>query len=117
MARVLITVTPRMYRQAIALTIRRQRPGCDVRIAAPEETEGELATFRPHLLLHNDNDGLGLETVTNVLCRVTVLYSNGMDAQISLSGEISEARDMSSEELLRIVDRVTVLAGGATEPR
>ena len=87
-----------------------------MRIAAPEETEGELAAFRPHLLVHNDNDGLGPEKVTRVLCRVTVLYSNGMDAQISLSGEVSEARDMSTEDLLRIVDRATALAGGSRGP-
>lgn len=116
MVRVLITVTPRMYRQAIALTIRRQRPGCDVRIAAPEDTEGELVAFRPHLLVHNDTDGLEPETVTRVLCRVTVLYSDGMDAQISLSGEVSETRDMSSEDLLRIVDMASALAGGAKGP-
>ena len=108
MARVLITITPRMYRQAIALSIRRQRPDCDVRIAAPEETEGEIATFRPDLLVHNDNDGIGTET--RVLCRVTVLYSDGMDAHVSLNGEVSESYDMSTDDLLRIVDRVTALA-------
>jgi hypothetical protein len=36
MARVLISITPRMYRQAIALSIRRQRPGCGVKIAGAE---------------------------------------------------------------------------------
>jgi hypothetical protein len=39
---VLVTVTPRMYRQAIALSIQRQRPGLDVNRAtalAEQETE------------------------------------------------------------------------------
>jgi hypothetical protein len=34
--RALITVTPQMYRQAIALSIQRHRPGLEVRVAAPQ---------------------------------------------------------------------------------
>jgi hypothetical protein len=52
MIRVLVIITAQMYRQAIALSIRRQRPGADVRIAPPEGSTGELADFRPHLLVH-----------------------------------------------------------------
>jgi hypothetical protein len=112
MARVLITVTPLMYRQAIEFSIRRQRPGCDVRIAAPEDAEGELAAFRPHLLVHDDSDGLPVEAMAGVLCRVTVLYSDGMDARIDAEGEISRTRDMSTEDLLEIVDAVIATAEG-----
>lgn len=112
MARVLITVTPQMYRQAIAFSIRRQRPGCEVRTAAPEETEGELVAFRPHLLVHSDKDGLPFEVVAGVLFRVTVLYSDGMDARVHAVGEVSRTHDMSAEDLFRIVDAVTEMAGG-----
>ena len=112
--RVLVTITPCMYRQAIALSIHRQRPDLDVRTAAPEAAEGELAGFRPHLLIHADTDGLGQEAVACVLCCVTVLYSDGMDARISARGEVSEARDMSTDDLLRVVDGTTVLAGPET---
>ena len=111
MLRVLVTVTPQMYRQAIALSIHRQRPGLDGRVASPEATEGELADFRPHLLIHNDNDGLGLEAVADVLCLVEVQYSDSMDVRISVSGKVSEERDMSTEDLLRVVDGATALAG------
>jgi hypothetical protein len=110
MMRLLVTVTPQMYRQAIALSIRRQRPGIDVRIGLPEATAAELAAFRPHLLVHNDNDGLGPEAVAGILCRVMVLYTDGMDARISVDGEVSEARDMCMEDLLRVVDRAVALA-------
>ena len=101
-----------MYRQAIALSIRRQRPGCDVKVAAPEDTEGELAAFRPHLLIHNDNDGLSPEVVTGVLWRITVLYSDGMDERIDADGDVYRTRDMSTEDLLEIVDAVTAMAEG-----
>ena len=110
MVRVLISVTPQMYRQAIALSIRGQRPGCDVNIAAPEDAERELATFRPHLLVHNDNGGLNREAVAGVRCRVEIQYSDGMDAVINVDGAVSRAGDMTTEELLQIVDLAISLA-------
>lgn len=114
--RVLVTVRPRMYRQVIALSIHRGRPDLDVRLAAPEASEEELADFRPHLLIHSDTDGLEPEAVARVLCCVTVHYSDGMDAQISASGEVSRESDMSTEDLLRVVDGTISLAGGGTRP-
>jgi hypothetical protein len=42
MLRVLVTVTPQMYRQAIALSLRRKRPGVEVKIASPEDSGGSL---------------------------------------------------------------------------
>lgn len=110
MTRVLVTITPRMYRQAIVFSLQRQRPGLDVRIAAPEATHTVLANFLPHLLLHNDNDRLELESVTAVPFRIEVQYSDGMDARISADGEVSRAQDMSAEELLFVVDRAIALA-------
>jgi hypothetical protein len=110
MVRVLITVTPRMYRQAIALSIQRQRTGLDVRVASPEATERELTDFRPHLLVHNDNDGLGPEALTEIPFQIEVQYSNGMDAQISADGEVSTVHDMSTEDLLEVVDLAIAVA-------
>jgi hypothetical protein len=109
--RILITVTPLMYRQAIALSIRSRRPGCDVKIASPGATAEELAAFKPHLLMHNDNDGLDSEIVADVLCRVTVLYTNDMDVWISTRGEVREKRDMSTEDLIQLVDAASAIAG------
>jgi hypothetical protein len=109
--RILITVTPQMYRQAIAFSIRNRRPGCDVKIASPGATAGEIAIFKPHLLMHNDNDGFGSEVVAGVLCRVTVMYTDGMDARITTRDEVREARDMSTEDLLQVVDAASTLAG------
>ena len=115
MVRVLVTVTPRMYRQAIALSVQRRRQGLDVRIASPEATERKLADFRPHLLIHNDNDGLAPVAVADILCRIEVLYSDSMDARISADGEHSTASDMCMEDLLRVVDRATALAERETD--
>jgi hypothetical protein len=60
MIRVLVTLSPRMYRQVIALSIQRGRPGLfDVRLAPPEAMEEAelLASFWPHLLVCNDASG------------------------------------------------------------
>jgi hypothetical protein len=108
--RVLITVDPRMYRQAMAFSIQRQRQGLDVRVAPPKDAGSELAEFRPYLLVHNDTDGLGPEDVASVPCCVTVLYSDGMDARISADGQVSTASDMSTEDLLQVVDVAIALA-------
>jgi hypothetical protein len=43
-----------MYRQVVALSIHRNRPGLDVRAATPEEAGREIVGFHPHLLVHND---------------------------------------------------------------
>ena len=74
MMRVLVAITPQMYRQAIVFAIRCQRPGCEVRVAALEATKRMLTNFRPHLMIRNDSDGPGAaEELASVPCRVTVL--------------------------------------------
>jgi hypothetical protein len=119
MIRVLVTLSPRMYREAVALSIQRGRPGLvDVRLAPPEALEAQIASFRPHLLVHDEasadaRDGAvpvpetALEAVPY---RLEVLYSDGMDARISADGRISEIRDASTDDLLETVDAAGSLA-------
>jgi len=70
MMRALVTVTPRMYREVIALSV--QLAVLAVRLASPGATGSELADFRPHLLVHSDNDMLGPEPGADIPCRVEV---------------------------------------------
>jgi hypothetical protein len=56
--RILITVSPLMYREALAAAVHQHRPDLEVRIAPPEDVEVELGRFSPHLLVRNDTDGL-----------------------------------------------------------
>jgi hypothetical protein len=54
-----------------------------------------------------------LEEVTGiqgVRCRGEIQYSDGMDAVINVDGAVSRARDMSTEELLQLVDLAFSLA-------
>ena len=116
MIRVLVTLSPTMYRQAIALCVQRDRSGAvDVRIAPPEAMEEQLASFRPHLLVYNDahGDGSGLvpeAALQKVPNRLEVLYTDGMDARLSADGSLTELRDASIDDLLRAVDDTASLA-------
>ena len=129
MIRVLVTLWPQMYRQTVALSIQRDRPGLvDVRIAPPGAMEEELASFRPHLLVHNDPRGdlrggavqypkEALEAaIKKVPHRIEVLYSNGMDARLSADGRLTELLDASTDDLLRAVDAASSLADQEAEP-
>ena len=40
-----------------------------------------------------------------VLCRVEVMFSNGLDARIVLDGRAAEAKYVCTEDLLALVDR------------
>jgi hypothetical protein len=124
MIRVLVTLVPRMYRQAVALSIQRDRPGLvDVRLAPPEAAEAELASFQPHLLIHNDARDAGRSgavpipeaTLKTVPHHLAVHYSAGMDARLSADGRLTELRDASTEDLLRAVDAAS-LAGQEESP-
>jgi hypothetical protein len=120
MIRVLVALSPRMYRQAIALSIQRGRPEMvDVRIAPPEAMEQQLASFRPHLLVCNDPrgdaHGGGWDFVPEaalqaLMHRLEVIYTNGMDARLHADGTITELRDASVDDLLRAVDEAASLA-------
>ena len=109
--RVLVTLSPQMYREAIALSIQQHRPSIEVRAAPPEDAELELAGFRPHLLVHNDTVPIPQEALTGVPCRVEMLYSDSMDARVMAGGKVSQMRDMSTEDLLRTV-AVAATVGG-----
>src|SRR3712207_1072713 len=93
--RVLITLTPLMYREAVAKSLRQSRPGFEVRIAPPEAVEEEVRSFQPHLLVRNDTDGLDPEVLAGVPCWVEVLYSDSMDAKICVDGRVKETKDIS----------------------
>ena len=111
--RILVAISPRMYREAVALTIHSQRPGHEVRMVAPEDTAREVVGFRPHLLVHNDDDGLDPEALSEVPFWVEICYSNGMDARVCADEKVSEARDISIQEMLRVVDKAAAHMGGS----
>jgi hypothetical protein len=103
--RVLVTVSPRLYREAVASSLQNIRPGIEVRAAPPEDADLELAGWRPHLFIHNDTAPVPEWALEGVLSRVELSYSDGMNARLVAGGaEVGTLRDISTEELLRVVD-------------
>ena len=104
MIRVLVSLSPRMYREAIALSIHRNRPGLDVRSAPPEDGERELTAFVPHLLVHNDNAPIPEAALAGVPYRVEVLYTDSMHSRTHVGGRAEEVGDIGVGGLLGVVD-------------
>ena len=107
--RILVTVKPQMYRETVALTLHKHRPDAEVMIATSESLDGEVTRFRPHLLVRNDDDGAGPESLNAIACRIEILYTDGMGARINLDGRVWKIDDMCVEDLLAVVDEAEEL--------
>lgn len=106
--KVLITIKPLMYRESLALVFGRHRPDHEVMLA-PAASLDKVVDFKPDMLIRNNTDGVDMELMENIRCWIEVLYSDDMDARVSLEGEVWNIKDMSTRDLLRIVDRTEKL--------
>jgi hypothetical protein len=95
--RVLVVLTPLMYREAIAHSLRQHRPALEVRIAAPEVAQEDLKEFAPHLLVHSDTDGLERAAVESIPSWV--------------EGHLNKYEDISTDILLGVVDEIAERLG------
>ena len=112
--RILVTVSPRMYREALALSIRSSRPDFEVLIAPPWPLDGRAESFGPHVLVH-DADEAGLPPALaggGVVCRVRVLVADRVHATIEMDGTVSEVRDACLEDLFGALEEVEALSPG-----
>jgi hypothetical protein len=113
MVRVLVTVEPRMYREAIALYVHRNRPEAEVMLVPEDVLDGQVEDFAPHVLVRNDSDGVAPEELLgSVVCCMEVLFTDGMAARVSVGGSSYTIEDASMEDLLALVDKAEVLASG-----
>ena len=112
MVRVLVTVEPRMYREAIALAIQHHRPEAEVLLVSESVLDGQVEGFGPHVLVRNDGAGaVPEELLEGVVCRVEVLYTDSMATRVSLAGDGSYTiEDACIDDLLAIVDEAEGLA-------
>jgi hypothetical protein len=106
MVRVLITLEPRMYRQAIALALQRARPRSEVMLAPEESLNGQVHDFAPHVLVRSDSGReFPEELMGGVVLRVEVLYTDDMGVRVGIVGGISYTiEDASMDDLISIVD-------------
>ncbi len=113
MLRVLITVEPRMYREALAFTVRSHRPETEILLASEAALDGQADGFGPHLLVRNDGGAaFPEELLGSVVCRVEVLYTDGMAARVSVGDRSFRIEDASVEDLLALVDEAGTIASG-----
>ena len=112
--RILVTVSPRMYREALALSIRSSRPDFEVLIAPPWPLDGRAESFGPHVLVQ-DADEAGLPPALaggGVVCRVRVLVADRVHATIEMDGTVSEVCDACLEDLFGALEEAEGLSFG-----
>jgi hypothetical protein len=105
--RILVTVSPLMYREAIALSIHDRRPDFEVLLAPPRPTDGRTGRFGPHVLVHDAEEaGLPPRVLAGgLVCRVRVRVAARVDAAIvEAGGAVSEVCDVSLEGLLAVLE-------------
>jgi hypothetical protein len=113
MVRVLVTVEPRMYREAIAFAVQRRRPEAEVLLVPVEVMDGQVKEFAPHVLVRNDFDrAVPEELLSSVVCRMEVLFTDGMAARVSVGGSTYTIEDATMEDLLALVDEAEDLVSG-----
>jgi hypothetical protein len=109
--RILITITPLMYGQVLAFTIRRRRPDFEVLLASPESLDGRARRFRPHVLMQDAKGAVTLLGLPDgVLCRVRMLTTGRVDATVELDGRASEVRDVLFEDLFEVLEKADALS-------
>jgi hypothetical protein len=113
MVRVLVTVEPRMYREAIALAVQRNRPHSEVMLVSEEVMDGQVKDFAPHVLVRNDAGRVVPEGLLgSVVCRMEVLYTDSMAARVSVDDRSYRIEDATMEDLLALVDEAEELVSG-----
>ena len=109
--RVLVAIAPTMYRQTLAEYLGKSRPSAEIRTADPEDLDGEVDLFRPHLVLSHDEVGSGRRV--RAFSMVEILYSDSLDARVSVDDrDPARVEDMKIEDLLAVLDETEELISG-----
>ena len=102
--RLLISTSPRVYRELLALSLHGHRPKAEVRMSPPKLLDDETGRFMPHMVVYNE--GVVVAACAGLICQVEMLFSDGMGARVSQEGQTWDVEDFGTEELLAIMDRV-----------
>ncbi len=101
--RILIAVAPAMYRETLVYALRNHRPNDEVRLAAPQALDREASSFRPHLIVCNDDASEVREV--SVPCWVVIRFHDSLSASVFLDGQDTQLiQDIKIEELLGVVE-------------
>ncbi len=114
--RILLALAPTMYRQTLAHSLRRDRPDDDVRLVDPQALDREASSFRPHLIVCNDNASELREV--SVPSWVVIRYHDNLSASVFIEGQDTHlVQDISLEDLLAVVEETQrlVLRRGSSQ--
>ncbi len=101
--RILIAVAPTMYRETLAHIIQKVRPNDEVRFADPQILDREALSFRPHLIVCNDDASEVGEV--NIPSWVVIRYQDSLNASVFLDGQDTRLiQDIETEDLLEVVE-------------
>ena len=101
--RILLAVAPTMYRQTLAHILRINRPNDEVRLAEPQALDREASSFRPHLIVCNE-DTAELREVS-VPSWVVIRYHDSLSASVFYEEQGTRLiQDISLEDLLAVVE-------------
>ena len=112
--RILLIITPRLYREVLALSIHRRRPDFEVLLAPPGALDGRAERFEPHVLVQ-DADDAAPALAEGVVCRLRILLTERIEATIELDGTATEVQDVCLEDLfgmLEEAERLSLEDGG-----
>ena len=59
--------------------------------------------MRPHLLVCSE--GFAPDALPGVVCKIEIMFSDGLDARIGVEGRVTEAKDVGTQDLLALVDQ------------
>src|ERR687893_2869494 len=113
--RILVALEPTMYRETLAHSLRRDRPDDEVRLAEPQALDREASSFRPHLIVCNE-DTAELREVS-VPSWVVIRYHDSLSASVFYEEQGTRLiQDISLEDLLAVVEETQrlVLRRGST---
>jgi hypothetical protein len=103
--KILVANSPRMYRESLALSLLRERPGFEVLITDPENLDGKVGRISPHVLVRDD-DGVETGAPDGVVCWVGIAIDDHLNARIAVNGKVSELHNVSLEEFLAVLDNL-----------
>ena len=103
--RILVAVAPKMYRETLAHVLRRDRPDDDVRLSDPQALDREASSFRPHLVVCNDNAPEVREEEVSVPSWVVIRFHDHLSASVFIGGQNPRlVQDMAIEDLIWVVE-------------
>lgn len=110
--RILVALAPTMYRETLAHVLRRDRPDDDVQVADPDSLDREASSFRPHLIVSND-DAPELLGVSVPSSWVVIRYHDSLSASVFVDGQDTRlVQDIAIEDLLGVIDETRRLVVG-----